>query len=61
MLKYKIRIQEEKEEDKEEDEEDNKVSLNSLKILQNIEHQKLFFYYDSNNSKNLLMGLKIEF
>ena len=42
--------------EEEDEEEDNKVSLNSPKILLNIEHQKLFFYFDSKNPKNLLMG-----
>ena len=51
MLKFKIHFQEEEDEKK-----DNKVSLNSPKILLNIEHQKLFFYFDSKNPKNLLMG-----
>ena len=39
----------------------NVGSLISLKILRDIKHQKLFFYYNSKNSYNSLMGLKTTF
>ena len=39
----------------------NEGSLISLKILRDIKHQKLFFYYNSQNSYNFPMGLKSSF
>ena len=34
------------------------MSLNSPKILLNIEHQKLFFYFDSKNQKKTYLWVK---
>ena len=39
----------------------NVGSLISLKILRDIKHQKLLFYYNSKNSYNFPMGLKTQF
>ena len=39
----------------------NVGSLISLKILRDIKHQELFFYYNSKNSYNFPMGLKGSF